>query len=154
MRSTDVKVKQLRIFHAILKDRNLMDDKKNIVRHISNGRCESSSDLSFDELESWIASMNSESRKKALKQKDHPGQRMINHIIAMAREMGWVRRETKVLPGGGLKAESNYGDLDKWIDKYGYLKKPLNEYSYAELPTLVTAFKNVYNDYLKGKNKQ
>lgn len=135
---------QLSAFYAILSERGLKDDKDDIVRQISEGRTTSAAALTFNEAQQWIKAMN------ARPTKEDPRKRMVNHIIAMATEIGFVKWVQKVDTNGQLKMVRNYADLHTWILKYGYLHKKLNDYSYEGLPKLVTAFKNLYLDKLKN----
>lgn len=137
---------QISAFHALLKQHGLSDDKANIVEQLSNGRTRSTTGLTYTEAMQWINAMNA----KAPKQED-PRKRMVNHIIAMAIEIKFVKWEQKVDAGGKIKMARNYIDLHAWIEKYGYLHKKLNDYSYEELPTLVTQFKSLYLVKLKAK---
>jgi hypothetical protein len=140
---------QIAAFHAILNEHKLYDDKQNIVEQISNGRTRSVSALTRDEAMHWINAMN-----KALRQAQginpmDERQKMLKYIIAMAHEIGMIKKQLRVMKEGGTKEVNNYDDLHAWIKKYGYLKKDLNKYSYAELPKLVTAFENMYRSKLK-----
>ncbi|HLO37372.1 MAG TPA: hypothetical protein VK173_02670 [Lacibacter sp.] len=144
---TQITKPQIAAFHALLREHNLSDDKANIVEQISNGRTRSTTELSFFEAQGWIKAMNEKKQTK-----EDPRKRMVNHIIAMATEIGFVKWENKVGSNGRLKTVRNYADLHAWILKYGYLKKKLNDYTYEELPTLVTAFKNVYLSKLNASN--
>ena len=137
---------KLSAFHALLSKHGLMDHKPAIVQELSNGRATSSKDLYMEEIEPWLQQMN---LSKA-PQKDKR-QRMVNSIIAMATEIGMVKWERKVMPGGAIENKRNYTDMHKWIEKYGYLKQHLNDYTYEELPTLVTQFKNMYLSKLNKK---
>lgn len=135
---------QLSAFHVLLAKHNLKDDKENIVRQITKGRTASSAQMTSTEAREWIKAMNN-------KQEEDEGKRMRNHIIAMAYEMGWIKRETVVTPDG-VKTRNNYSSLHDWIKKYGYLKKDLNKYTYTELPTLVSQFKKVYFSIINKKS--
>lgn len=141
-----VTTEQIKIFHAILSKNRMMHEKKELVKEISSGRAISTKDLFFDELQHWIDAMN------ASKQMPWEGAKMIRHIFAMAHELGWIKTKLKV-ENGMLKDEKDYQPVHDWVLKYGYLHKPLNEYKYKELPTLVTAFKNMYISKLKNQKQ-
>lgn len=140
---------QIKAFHAILKERGLMDEKKEIVKQISSGRTESSKELSYEELQGWIDSVNSDRTLK--KATDNKSQRMINNIIAMAREMGVIERKPGVRKSGKIEMISDYTLFEDWMLTKSYLKKRLSQYTYEELPTLVTQYKNIYLSWLKKK---
>lgn len=144
---------QISAFHAILVKNGLMESKRDIVEQISKGRVASSTELYYDEVQAWIDAMNAamKSQKKDKADED-PRQKMVNNIIAMAHEMGWIKKK-QVVTKCGIALKNNYDDLDAWILKYGYLHIPLRQYTYEQLPKLVTAFKNVYLSYLNGKSK-
>ncbi|RXK57551.1 hypothetical protein ESA94_20345 [Lacibacter luteus] len=137
---------QLAAFYALLTEHGLRDDKEDIVRNITNNRTCSASQLTFKEAQDWIKAMNEQKKPK-----EDPRQRMVKHIIAMATEIGFVKWVQKVGADGKLKMVRDYTDLHAWILKYGYLHKKLNDYTYEELPTLVTAFKNVYLSKLNAQ---
>lgn len=143
---TPITKQKLSAFHALLSKHGLMDHKPAIVQELSNGRATSSKDLYMEEIEPWLQQMN---LSKA-PQKDKR-QRMVNSIIAMATEIGMVKWERKVMPGGAIENKRNYEDMHAWINKFGYLDKHLNDYTYKELPTLVTQFKNMYLSKLNKK---
>lgn len=131
-------------FNTLLSKNNMKEEKKSIVQALSNGRANSTKDLYEEEIRPWIDAMIAQAPKPA-----DPRQKMFNTIIAAAHEMGWIRKETVVQKDGSMKTVNNYDDLNKWIITKGYLKKPLNDYTYDELPTLVTAFRNVYTSWLR-----
>ncbi|MGQ0740200.1 MAG: hypothetical protein ACT4OJ_14205 [Bacteroidota bacterium] len=139
---------QLKKIHAALHRRGLLCRKREMVSGYSSGRTESSREMFQDEAKMMLDELN-EDLKNMQKEKDSR-QKMVNHIIAMAHEMGWIKRVMKATPTG-LKQVNDYQDLHNWVEKYGYLKKSLNRYTYKELPILVTAFQNVYNHWLKKK---
>jgi hypothetical protein len=136
---------QIKIIHTLLNKAKLMDSKLQIVHDISLGRVESTKDLWFDEAAQLINFLQQPFDK--LKATD-PRQRMINSIIAMAHEMGWIG-ELSIVNGGGLKKKKDYSGLHAWVEKYGYLKKRLNAYNEKELPTLVTQMQQVYSGWLR-----
>jgi len=137
---------QIKIIHTLLNKAKLMDSKLQIVHDISLGRVESTKDLWFDEAAQLIAFLNKSTDHR--QQTTDPKQRMINSIIAMAHEMGWIG-ELSIVNGGGLKKKKDYSGLHAWVEKYGYLKKRLNAYNEKELPTLVTQMQQVYSGWLR-----
>jgi hypothetical protein len=141
----EISKEQIWKFHAILRQHNLSDDKRSIIKEISGGRTESTTELTWDEANDWIAKMNGITKRSEL---PDPRQKMINKVIAMAREMGVIKRQP-VVSNGGMKTVSDYTDFNKWMREKSYLKKSLNSYSYEELPTLVTQYKNIYESWLR-----
>ena len=139
---------QLKAFNAILTKHGLMDTKAGLVRHLSKGRASSSKDLFSEEVQPWIDAMN-----KAQPEQEDPRQKMVNSIIAMAREMGVIKRRT-VNKNGRLKAESDYAEFKLWMNSKSYLKKELNEYTYGELPKLVSQYKAIFDSWLGQRKKR
>lgn len=138
--------KQLQHIHAALHRLGLLRHKADMVSSYTNGRTSSSREMTAAEAQEMLATLNDHQPDEDKRQK------MVKHIIAMAHEMGWIKESGVVSQESGvgtLKKKKDYSDLHAWVEKYGYLKKPLNKYSYAELPNLVTAFKNVYAAWLK-----
>ncbi|HRO70895.1 MAG TPA: hypothetical protein PK951_10960, partial [Chitinophagaceae bacterium] len=86
---------QISAIYGLLRKNGLSDDKARVVQQISNGRTDSVSKLHFNEALEWISAMN-----KGQAEQHKPEQRMINHIIAMAREMGVIQRMHVVRPNG------------------------------------------------------
>lgn len=144
----DITKVQISQIHAILSKFNLMDDKRRIISEISNGRTESTTALTFQEAQNWINAMN-KAIQRPVQKKENPGQKMINSVIAMAREMGVITRQQVVKPGVGLVWESNYDRFNKWMLESSCLKKRINDYTYEELNKLVSQYKAIYADWLK-----
>lgn len=142
---------QISAIHALLSKHNLLEEKRQIIAQISNGRTESTTALTWTEAQQWINAMNKgkEYKPNPIAEKDK--QKMINAMIATAHEMGWIKKKTVAQPDGSLVQKNDYTDLHAWVEKYGYLKKPLKQYTYEELPTLVTAFRKVYFAWLKNR---
>lgn len=140
--------KQLQQIHAALHRLGLLYDKANIVETYTGNRTRSSREMTTEEAEKMLGMLNAglkiNSEEKEKKDK------MVRHMIAMAHEMGWIKKGTRVT-GGKLQQYNDYSPLYEWVEKYGYLKKELNKYSYKELPKLVTQFKNLYADWLNKK---
>lgn len=136
--------KQLQSIHAALHRYGLLAHKAEMVSSYTNGRSHSSRDMTIEEANAMLQMLHSGKTDEEKKDK------MVKHIIAMAHEMGWITESLVVSQDSGVpKPKKDYSALHRWVEKYGYLKKPLGKYKYAELPTLVTAFKNVYYSWLK-----
>lgn len=133
---------QIIAINTALHVKNLMGHKAEIVDAVTNGRTSSSKELTFDEAHALLQDLN-----KGYVKPDE-GKKMRGNIIAMAHEMNWIKR-TKVVQGNRIIVKDDYSSLDAWMLKFSYLKKNLFDYSYAELPKLVTQFKNVYLSQLK-----
>lgn len=138
---------QIGAIYGLLRKHGLSDDKARIINEISGGRTGSTAALYFNEAHQWISAMTKLEEKKS-----DPAQRMINNIVAMAREMQVVYRQDVVNADGRVQTKSNYSRLNKWMKESSYLKKPLRDYTYEELPKLVSQYKNIYFSWLKTRS--
>jgi len=141
---------QIITIHTLLQHKGLMEEKANIVSEASGMRTSSCKELTFSEAQQLINILNGKKQENP----NDKSQKMRKHIIAMAHELGFIKKEMKVMAEGGMKEVANYDDLHAWIAKFGHKNKVLvnveahkhlNLYSYKELPILVTQFKQVYN---------
>lgn len=137
---------QVVAFHALLKKHGLSDEKASIVRQLSNGRATSTRDLYEEEIQGWINAMN-----RQRPEQEDPRQKMINSLVAMAREMGVVVRRNMIGADGKIEYKSDYSRLNQWMQESSYLKKPMKDYSYEEFPKLVSQYKAVYQSWLKNR---
>jgi hypothetical protein len=144
---------------TIISQKGLRDEKEMIVTSASSGRTCHVSELYDDESVRLINFLNSQVvsprpfgvRNDGAVNNNDEGQKMRKHIVAMAHELGWIKKEMKVMREGGMKEVNNYDDLNNWIIKYGYLHKPMWQYKYQELPKLVTQMKTVYESKIAHK---
>ena len=141
---TPINKSNIAAFHALLNKHGLKDEKKNIVQELSGNRTSSTKDLYQEEILPWISAMNI----KIIPKQEDPRQKMINKIIAIAREMGVIVRKAAVATDGKVIEKSDYSNFDKWMRERSYLKKPLKEYAYDELPKLVSQYNNLYESWL------
>lgn len=145
--------------HSLLNQTGLMSEKAQLSKQYSNGRTNSTSELSYDECQALITFLDrilkgenypslpvqrgnsspsrpmSEAEKYALFDKNNT-QHM--YLLSMCRQIGWTRYNAKL---GKQVADLNA--LGAWLAKYGYFKKPLKKYNAKELPTLITQFEGV-----------
>lgn len=124
---------KLACIHALINKLHLKGRKEEMVMGFTTGRSGSSKDLTNDEANAMIRHL------KSLDPEEVGAEKMRRKIISMAHEMGWR------IPGT-TKADMKH--IDAWCLKYG--KKKLNQYRYKELVKIVTMFKEMYNDFLKG----
>jgi len=143
----EITKQQIITIHTLLRNKGLSEEKPRIVSEASGMRTIRCSQLYYNEAQNLINMLNGK-REDQLADKS---QRMRKHIIAMAHEIGFIKKQQAVMREGGMKEINNYDDLHSWILKYGYLHKPMDKYKYAELPTLVTQFKQVYASKMKLK---
>jgi hypothetical protein len=140
---------QIGAFHALLKKHGLNADKHEIVKELSKGRATSTKDLYAEEVQLWINAMNKAGRTSVFTYMGNPGQKMINSVIAMAREMGMITRKQVVNAAGKMEWKSDYRKFNEWMLAGSCLKKKLNNYSYEELNKLVSQYKAIYTSWLK-----
>lgn len=111
------------------------ETKELMVLNYSNGRTNTTKELTYAEADLMIRNLNRE-----ISYEGSPGDKMRNKILSLGHEMYWQKKGRKI-------------DMDRingWCVKYGYLHKPLDDYTDNELPELVTQFEKVYKDFLKG----
>ncbi|MGN6604543.1 MAG: hypothetical protein ACTHK8_18940 [Ginsengibacter sp.] len=125
---------QNKTLYALLNATGLLEQKANIVLSFTEGKSESSKDLTDAQANDMIAYLRRQQQAQ-----EEPANKMRRRILSMAHEMHWY------LPGA-RKLDMEH--INDWCKKFGYLHKELNQYSYKELPKLVTQFSAVYNDYL------
>jgi hypothetical protein len=134
--------RQIKAIQTAIRANGLQEQKEALVLQYTNNRETSVANMTFAEAQQLLQVLN------APKTTPDPRQKMYNQMIAAAHEMGWIKKQSIVQPGGSIKVINNYDDLHNWVLKYGYLKKPLSKYTYEELPKLVTAFRNLYQTWL------
>lgn len=151
MFNKEVNKSQIAAIHALLNKHNLMDDKAKIVEQISGGRTTSTTGLTWNEAQAWINAMNKGlPRQETASEEKVKRQRMINSIIAMAREMGVIQRKAVLNAAGKIEEKSDYSTFNDWLLHKSCVKKEnLNQCNNAELPLLVTQYKAIYMHFLK-----
>ncbi len=157
--------------HVLLTQTGMMDAKPYLVESFTNGRSQSSKDMSHYEaieLVKHLKGILSQQKYKTAntattgtnteithianamptvskKTDKERASNMRKKIIALAHQMGW----SSYHPDSGKKI-ADMPRINAWCSKYGYLHKELNSYTLAELPKLVTQFDNLYKSFLKG----
>lgn len=134
---------QIKIFHILLHKHGLCEEKAEILKELSGCRVTSTKDLYFEEIQPWINAMN-----RQVPEQEDTRQKMINSLLAMAREMGVVIRRN-MIGAAGMEYKSDYSRLDAWMLESSYLKKPMKDYTYEEFPKLVSQYKAIYQSWLK-----
>jgi hypothetical protein len=136
---------QVKAIHAILARKGLMDQKQEIISSASSGRTQHSRELSYYEAFDLLKTLNDQELEEKTRK-----QRMINSLIAMAHEMGWITKKMVLTKCGVINSGYDYSLLHSWLEN-NVFKKKLNEHSYQELTILVSVFKKVYYSWLKNK---
>lgn len=126
----NIQPKQNSILHGLLTSTGLMAQKRNLILGFTDGRTESSKDMTYQEAGALITHLKSLDASHKMRRR----------IIKMAHEMGWH------LPG---TQKIDMDAINEWCKKYGAYHKPLNDHSATELPRLVTQFEfGPYKHYL------
>lgn len=125
---------QLKVLHYLLNNNRMMDYKKDLVLEYSNGRCESSKQLTEAEAGMLIDHLKSVD----------PSDKERKKIISICYQIGMIYGDSVE------DKKMNQAKVYAFIQKIGYLKKPLNSYSRSELPKLVYQVEQV----LKSSHKR
>lgn len=123
---------QIKYVRFLLGKAGLIEQKEELVLHVSDQRTKHLSELTQAETKTLISMLNSEDQSV----KD----RMINKMISMAHEMGWEKDGGKV----------DMDRLNAWTLKYGSVKKKPDHMSVKELAATVTTLEKVHLSFLKG----
>lgn len=129
----NINTNQITIIHTLLTKAGLMAQKKSLVAGVSNGRTESTKELTMDEaiaLINYLKQQNTDDLK---------ADQMRKKILSMAHRLRWEKED------GSVDVDA----VNTWCMNKSYAKKPLNEYTYKELPKLVTQFQQVYSSLIK-----
>jgi hypothetical protein len=137
---------QIKAIQTAIRAKGLLDEKESLVQQYTTGRTGSVGAMYFNEAHQLLQLLNGPTRQAAT---SNPGQKMINSIIAMAREMGMITKQQVINEAGLLEFKSDYTRFNEWLITKSTGKKKLNDYTYEELPKLVTQFKNIYISWLK-----
>jgi hypothetical protein len=129
---------QLSKLHVLLSNLGIMDQKKEIIYSISNGRTESSKMLSFEE--GRLLLMN-------LSQFD-PRERIKASIFHLAYEAGIIYGSTEV------DKKLNAIKLNMFIQERGAVKKQLNDMNHQELIKVKRQFEAIVSNSRKSKDKK
>jgi hypothetical protein len=132
----------LRKLHAILANRDLMEVKPQLVYKHTAGRTMSSKEMTEDELDKLIQSLNSDA--KSMKDVNTLTVPRPQHFpsadpaeVRMLKKLWAICYQANIVELGGSYGR-NYDLLSTWAEKYGHLKKPVNEYKGKDLQKLVS----------------
>jgi len=136
---------QISLARTLLSKTGNSSHKDDIIRGFTGQRTQSISAMTDAEFSALIAHLRTLDPNAAAADK------MRKKIISLAHEMGWHKKDGtgKLLLNKNRKPIADMPRIDGWCKTYGHLKKSLDNYTYKELPTLVTQFTNVYDQYLK-----
>lgn len=113
-----------------------MDRKRDLVYSFSNGRTESSKELSMNEAKELIV---------YLKSPEENG-RLVNRIWHLAYMSGIIQ------PGNSDDMAMNAASLDKFCINRGTVKKAINNQSISELKKTVKQFEAIYKKCVKKQD--
>ena len=143
MRHTITKHKRL---FALLKQRGLYEQRSHLVSEFTNGRSDSSKDLTEREIDKLIALLEAE--EKQTNSDFWRGDHMRKKIFSLCFDYGWTIWSDKK-----QRMVVDQRRLNSWMLKYSILHKALNEYKYDELPALVTQFESVVSSFYEAESK-
>lgn len=129
--------------NAMLKLLNKQAYKIDYIVDVTNGRSQSSKDLTDQEYSSLMNILKKEAEPIQVKYNE-AGNRMRKKILSICHELGMhLQGTTKI----DMQA------VNKLCRDRGMFKKDLNKHSNAELPKLVTQFEAILNSYYKSPAK-
>lgn len=129
---------QLKLIHTLLGQADLMERKADLVYSFSNGRTESSRELSLFEAKEMI-----EFLKRAT-----DSQQLIKAIWFIAYEM-------EIISGSGADHNGmNAAKLDLFCKSRGSVKKNLREQNYQELKKTHRQFEAMYQKYKQKRENE
>lgn len=130
---------QLICLNVLIKKQHIQPHiKADMCMGVTGGRTTSTRELDIEEATCLIKHL------KSLDPDEKSADKMRKKIIRMAHEMHWQAPQPP--EGGNRKADMKR--IDNWCRLYGYKHKSLDNYTYAELPTLVSQFEKMYNEFL------
>lgn len=131
--------RQNALLHSLLSSTGLTARKKELVISFTDGRAESSKELSQEEANELIQYL----KRFTVETEAEKADKMRKKIISMAHQMEWK------LPNG----KADMSRINNWCVKYSYLHLTLNNYSYSALPKLLTQFESIYYSFLQNLHK-
>lgn len=135
--------RKLARFHALLALCKKQAYKIDYVVDVSNGRTQSSKELTDQEMDQLIETLVSEWHQSLGKKKPEED-KMRKKVISICHELGWH------LPG---TTQIDMNAVNRFCETHSYLKKRLNKYTLQELPKLVSQFEQVLKSYYKSAEK-
>ena len=130
--------------NSLLKKLNKQAYKIDYVVDVTNGRSQSSKDLTDQEYWQLIKVLENELVAHQSAEQPNPdfekANRMRRKILSMCHEMGMH------LPG---TTKIDMAEVNKTCIAHSYLKKELNNYTNEELPKLVSQFELILKTYYK-----
>jgi len=129
--------KQISLCRWLISKAGLENQKNDLAWSFSSQRTEHLSELTYPETQGLVKYL----RAYTGIPEDNSADKQRRKILSMAHEMHWER------PGS---TRIDMERVDNWCIRYSGINKPLDAFALLELPALVTQFKMVYMDFLKG----
>ena len=137
---------QNRRLHLLITKLGIDDEaKEELVYNFTGTRETSTAKMEVRECQALINHLEAAKRNltptlsKGEGAKVDKADKMRKKILSICHEMNWTNTQGKVY----------WPTLNEWLLKYGYLHKTLNEYKEAELPTLITQFEALLQQFYK-----
>ena len=126
---------QLKKLHVLLSQLGLMDEKKEMVKHVTNSRTESSRELTIHEAGVLITALAG----------NDGCERMRKKVIALAYEANIIYGNTPE------DKQMNAAKLNKFLLERGTVKKNLPKLTHGELVKTITQFQQIIKHQGEGK---
>lgn len=127
MKEKGITPAQLKLIHTMLSKNNLIEHKADLCYSFSNGRTESSKELTLGEAKSFIEYLKDGDRCKVI----------INQIYHLAYLAGIIYGDTKE------DKAMNTAKINSFLEKKGSVKKPLYKQTLAELKKTARQFEAI-----------
>lgn len=118
---------QIKILHTLLNQLGLLEEKKSFVYDVSNGRTESTKELTIIEARQLIQHLRS----------DDSGDKMRRKVFALAYNADIIWGETDA------DKKMNLIKINKFLKEKGTVKKELHKMTNAELIKVVNQFEQI-----------
>lgn len=125
--------------YSLYKEKGLTEDRRDLVFNFTNGRTNNSSDLSTNEIISFISLLAGEKPKKKSPELN------VNKLFHLCHLYGWKRFDEEK-----NKNVVDTEHLNEWLIKYGKYHKQLNDHTQQEINKVTVQFEMVVNKLLKA----
>lgn len=125
--------------YSLYKEKGLTDDRRELVLNFTDGRTNNSSELSTNEIISFISLLAGEKPKKKSPELN------VNKLFHLCHLYGWKRFDEEK-----NKNVVDTEHLNEWLIKYGKYHKQLNDHTQQEINKVTVQFEMVVNKLLKA----
>lgn len=121
---------QKKVLHRIKRQKGMSDDMyRDLIRQFSNGRTDTSRELTKDEATQLISRLlDEDGRDASLQRKKH---RLVCRIYRISCEISGLNGDYN--SSDPVEKQMNIAKLNAWIRQYGACKKPISQQNYEEL---------------------